>query len=255
MIREMLVNEGPLWDIASYEVPDRDDASYTYNTSKKPSIGHVKTYPKMHRGRHADKETAYKSVATELMKNTADNWHIIVTSDTRNSHEMLKSNAFKTWVASRNIPNDARIIVVSGSPYSYDYETPQWQIVHDIIGHSMYNNYIRFMPRWLKSREHIESILHETLPERSKLGDVGDKGPDVLAAIMLKTFNRKKAKAELMSSMKNNPDRFDISKKNLDIDATSDEIIAEFEEIEKGWIDSFPPGVPTLVSPFGSGDP
>jgi hypothetical protein len=185
IIREELLSEAPpLLDIEPFENPLSQDRSA-------PSIGHLRARsrrPKYRKG-------GYEEIAREIMRDTKDSWVIVTLSDFRYSSQVSESDEFKAWLKEKSYPPGTRILVVAGTPVKGDYKTPDWQIAHDIFGHSIEHEWNRYRyghgAGLDTTIEKVTAALHRLLPKSMQLaksnGD--DIIPDILSAIVLERFD------------------------------------------------------------------
>ena len=91
-------------------------------------------------------------------------------------------------------PN-GKYIVVSFPSFSGDMSSPDWQIVHDVIGHTI-EEYHRHYGTWHKmvyNNDYKRALgdVHSALPKEMQIAtttdavDDEDRGPDIYAAIFL----------------------------------------------------------------------
>ena len=120
LIREILLKETPLIDMPVYPYYSSSDfsISHPFNRSQKGN---------------------YEAKAKELMKNTKDNW-VLMTGPFSFSKPV---EDYEKWIEGKNYPPGTLVIFVDSSPMKGDYDTPIWQIVHDIFGHSILSFFTR----------------------------------------------------------------------------------------------------------------
>ena len=252
LIREMLLHEAPLDHIGGYRDPndpgtDPDDLNAEL---PRPSIAF-------------DMSTSlyFQEHAKVLMKDTTNNWSIITLWDVRDASKIIESIAFEEWFLKQKIPATSRVIVVAGEPFEYDYTTPEWTIVHDIIGHSIARSMsktVAFDRQEAHGRvqgyydwRDVAENVHEVLPKVLQLGGPGDKLPDICGAIFTKPSLREDLvlKVQKYIAVKTgwNPKN---PEENEKIRNEASHITGSlFEDIDK-WGNGFIPGVPTLVEQF-----
>ncbi len=187
IIREELLSESPPGYIDYFENPLSQDTT-------SPSIG----YPRTRSRRPKYRKGGYENIARELMKDIEDNWVVVSLSDFRYAKDVIKTEAFKTWL-NQKYPG-YRVIIAAGRNYKGDIRTPHWQIAHDIIGHSINQiwgryQYDQFIPGDVQAA--AISALHRALPDEMRIAPArgDDTAPDILAAIMLNRFSREEAMA------------------------------------------------------------
>ena len=139
------------------------------------------------------------------------------------------------------------MIVVAGEPFEYDYTTPEWTIVHDIIGHSISSGGIGKSYHW----DTIAEYIHNVLPAHLRLGGLGDQIPDVLGAIFTGAIDRddvdEAVQKYVMEIREWDPGVPEEHKKIRE--KVRDIVERIFEHIEY-WKNSNIPGKPELINPF-----
>lgn len=192
MVREELIREAPLDDIVAY------DARRFGDGEEVPSIAHPRTRPTQKR--YADGK--YTDIARDLMRSAKDNWVIITPSDVRSSHVTVDSPRFKEWLEEkrREHPPGTIFAFVRSGPIPGDYSSPKWQVLHDLIGHTLEELWKRH-PNFNRSnpdiRRELRRELHAVLPRRFKISpsSPSDALPDILTAILLGKLSRESAYA------------------------------------------------------------
>lgn len=179
IIREGLIGEAPLDDIIAYDVNQRQKSERT------PSIAHPRSRSRYKRA----SGRGYMDIARDLMRSTKDNWVIITPSDTGKSALTVKSDGFKEWLAEKRKQHPAGTIFAfsSLSPFGGDFKTPEWSVIHDLLGHSVEASAegpdgarMRMTP------PELLLALHGSLPRELQVSrNKGDLLPDILAAILL----------------------------------------------------------------------
>lgn len=192
MVRSSLIGEAPLDDIITYDVGDRPE--FSWHRNPRPSIAHRETRP--------DPEDLtdekYMGIARDLMSSTRDNWVIVTPSDTRNWHITSNSAKFHDWIKAQRAhhPPGTIFAIATMSPLGGDHNAPEWTIVHDLLGHSIEQNWSRFYGYKFDSVPlEIVGALHDQLPSKYRVSDdVDDQLPDILAAILLGHLTRDQAR-------------------------------------------------------------
>lgn len=234
IIRQAL-REAPLDFIGGYNVPNHPDDS-----KPRPSIAYGKST-----------SLAFYQQAKVLMQNVPDGWAIIALSNVRNASTTIKSESFKGWLLDQGIPESSRVIVIGGAPFEGDFDSPEWVIVHDIIGHSITTGPggggIGGGYYW----DTIAEYIHDVLPAHLRLGGMGDKIPDILGAIFIGQVDRddvdQAVQKYVMELRKWDPGVPEEHKKIRE--EVRDIVERIFEHIEY-WKNSIIPGKPELVNPF-----
>lgn len=250
IVRENLL-ETPLMDILpfknkwEYSVDDLDIG---------PSIGY--NLPSKLKGTEKERRKQFADSAKVLLADSEDNWYIIVLKNVGgNPNSMSKvvdSPEFVQWMSSLNIPKGSKILVPGQTSMSGDFRAPEWQIVHDIIGHSIYDHYMNEIQKKSDVKvnadiinnfddhfsEHVK-ITWTSLPDEFKIAkrDFIDRLPDIFAAIFANKFDKQKA-VEAYKKL----DIFYMPMVEKSIDALY-AIVESFKE-------SVPYDKPTLVYPF-----
>lgn len=175
------LKEGPLDDFAEYSdnpIP------------KAPSVGYgLGTEPFIKR-------------AKEIMSKTGDNWVIITVGDASGLQDKIDGYIFRSWLKKKNYPKGTKIIVAGSTSYEGDYKDPEW-ILHDIIGHSVGDEYVasigeRSISGWLNPytllnykeaeqlRKSVVNSLLQLLPQDMfKAEELFDRVYDIFGAIVM----------------------------------------------------------------------
>jgi hypothetical protein len=245
------LSETPLMDILpfknkwDYSIDDLDIG---------PSIGY-RMASKL-KGPEKERRKQFTDAAKVLLADSEDNWYIIVLKSVGgNPNSMSKvvdSPEFVQWMSSLNIPKGSKILVPAQTRMTGDFLAPEWQIVHDIIGHSIYDHYMNEIQKNSKVKvnadivndfddyfsEHTK-ITWTSLPDEFKIAkrDVIDRLPDIFAAIFANKFDKQKA-VEAYEKL----EIFYMPMVEKSIDALY-KIVDSFKE-------SVPYDKPTLVYPF-----
>ena len=233
IIRSAILREAPLDFIGGYDVPDPAD-----DRGPLPSIAYGKsTSPE------------FRQHAKVLMQNVPDGWAIITLSNVRNARINIRSESFKGWLLDQGIPESSRVIVVGDGALDGDFDSPEWVIVHDIIGHSMSTGLggIGGGYYWDTIAEYIHEILHAHL----RLGEVGDKLPDVLGAIFTGQVDRDDVDGAVQKYvMEIRGWRPRIPEEHEKIRREVRDIVERLFQHIAYWKNSIIPGKPELVTPF-----
>lgn len=200
LIREALLSEVPLDYIVSDEEPPPrrrgGDPSADDRRRFVPSIGH-KTL----------KGPKNRKAAVEYFSKTGESWAIVTLGKTEvdpfnremteTDPDFVDTDAFREKLRSWGIdPESTNVIVVIGVPFKGDYEGVRWNVIHDIVGHSIE---LEISYRWShdikQSDQFINMMVREVwdnLPESSKISgeDPGDLSADILAAIFLGNLSK-----------------------------------------------------------------
>ena len=128
-----------------------------------------------------------------------------------------------------------------------DFDSAEWVIVHDIIGHSISSGGIGGGYYW----DTIAEYIHDVLPAHLRLGGLGDQLPDVLGAIFTGQVDRddvdEAVQKYVMELRRWDPGVPEEHKKIRE--KVRDIVERIFEHIEY-WKNSIVPGKPELINPF-----
>ena len=204
LIREQILSETPLMDIIPYKA-GKPEGNFSSDTS--PSIGY--RLPSKLKGTEKEKRKQFTDAAKVLLADSEDNWYIIVLKYAKLqnrgylSDDIINSPDFKSWTSSLRIPKGSKIIVPVDPNYEGDYLGPEWQIVHDIIGHTTANAYGGGTKEFREGLQHIydfwtrmdESIVWNTLSKEFKISkrNKEDRIPDIYAAIFANKLDKQLA--------------------------------------------------------------
>ena len=239
IIRQAL-REAPLDFIGGYNVPDHPDDSD--NLKPRPSIAYGKSTLPVFR-----QQAAFRQQAKVLMQNVPDGWSIITLSNVRRARAIIMSESFKNWLLEQGVPEGSRVIVVGDEAFEGDFDSAEWVIVHDIIGHSISSGGIGKSYHW----DTIAEYIHNVLPAHLRLGGLGDQIPDVLGAIFTGAIDRddvdEAVQKYVMEIREWDPGVPEEHKKIRE--KVRDIVERIFEHIEY-WKNSIIPGKPELINPF-----
>ena len=255
VIRSNLL-EAPLMDILPFK-NKRDTSSIDSSApsalySAAPSVGYK--LPSRMKGTEQEKRKNFADAAKVFLADSEDNWYIVVLKNVGYyvdlPYDTIKSPEFLQWMSSLNIPKGSKILVVGQRSVTGDYKTPEWQIVHDVIGHtieSYYSQKITLSQRqssvqakiskFLKGYMHMHSMMTwTTLPDEFKIAKSNpeDRMPDIFAAIFANKFNRQKAVSLLNS-----------------VNEPGEELCTALYGLVEEWKKSIPYDEPTVIYPFG----
>jgi hypothetical protein len=250
LIREQILSETPLMDIIPFK-NKRDNSPWADPSA--PSIGY--NLPSKLRGTEKEKRKQFTDAAKVLLADSEDNWYIIVLKNISgnwgSASKVINNSEFDEWVNSLKIPRRSKIIVPAQVNMTRDYLAPEWQIVHDIIGHTIYEYYATNMRKSFSSERDPENSkifdlfenyqsLHElmtwtTLPDEFKISkrNKEDRMPDIFAAIFANKFDKQKAISLLNSA-----------------DEQGEALCNALYKIVEKWKASIPYDKATLVYPF-----
>jgi len=242
--------ETPLMDIYPY----KNRRAPNQFISTVPSVGY--RLPSALKGTTREKRNQFTTAAKVLLADSEDSWYIIVFKNIgyNNYHptEIVESPEFLQWMNSLNIPKGSKILVVGQGRIKGDYLAPEWQIAHDIIGHTILQHYRENMKgnfeiegyeeifnSFENSEEEHLNITWMSLPSEFKISkrNPNDRLPDILAAVFANKFNKQKA-VELYRNL----NIFNMEDVNNSLDA--------LYKIVESWKMSIPYDTPTIVNPF-----
>ena len=190
-VNEELLNEVPLED---FGYVDRGLGSKSSRESS--SVGYEKS-----------QDPAYKDKVVKFFDKTRDPWYIIflkTTPDLPKNFEKIgedgESGIFKKIKQMQEENNwnpNGKYIVVSFRSFSGDMSSPDWQIVHDVIGHTIEEYHRHSYGTWHKvryNRDYKRALrdVHSALPKEMQIAAAPeveldptgeDRGPDIYAAI------------------------------------------------------------------------
>lgn len=236
IVRENLL-ETPLMDILPFKNTCNATTSYSSDSVSAPSIGY--RIPSKIKGSELDRRKQFADSAKVLLADSEDNWYIIVLKnvgqDMYLASDTVKSPEFVQWMSSLNIPKRSKILVVGRASFEGDYLAPEWQIVHDIIGHTIDSYYIPDI-KFFKGYQKLHSeVTWTTLPNEFKIAkkNIDDRLPDIFAAIFANKFDREKAVSLLNS-----------------INEPGEELCDALYNIVELWKMSIPYDKPTIIYPF-----
>jgi hypothetical protein len=194
-VNEELLNEVPLED---FGYVDRDYPKYD-NDSNDPRRGSSVGYK-------LSTDPAYKDQAIKFFDQTKDLWYIVFLKTTFDSPYNFKKieegdeeglyEIVKQMQKDNNWNPNGKYIVVSFPPFGdIDESSPAWQIVHDIIGHTIETKNssrirtIQELPDDEDEDKYPDSLnaIWSSLPAEMQISemDEGDRIPDILGAIFL----------------------------------------------------------------------
>lgn len=238
-----------------------------------PSVGY--NIPQTRGKTEAESFEDFETTAKVLMSDTEDNFIIVTKPHVgyTNIEEEILAEISRRGI--KMTPN-TRILVVESTPfnddYVVDYDTPDWVVAHDIIGHSIENFFMEKYyndlnlqvkkPKYLSDLKfmfygiikEIAPALHLTAisPEmRMSKNNKEDMLPDIFSAILLKKFDIVAVSRVIQNYMSQKypggkeitPDyEREINFKDLDV-------LDMLLEVPSEWVKSLRPGINTVI-PF-----
>ena len=190
LIREMLLKETPLIDMPVYPNSSPDIS--------RVSVSHPAT---------RSTKGNYEAKAKELMKNTKDNW-VLITGNTNTNNFSKSSEDYEKWIEGKNYPPGTLVIFVDSPPMEGDSNTPIWQIVHDVFGHSIQNLFVQSFDKEINDMgvaeeigEEVAQFMMTLLPKEYQIvwnsEFASDALPTVLGAIFTEKLKRQRVNAAL----------------------------------------------------------
>ena len=195
-----------------------------------------------------------------MLADSYDNWYVIVLRDAGDAeseeesyvHNVVESDEFKKWISSLNIPKGSKIIIPSSNRILFDYLAPEWQIVHDIIGHSILKHQ-KFKLWYELSSIDDCSLFHrevvwETLPDEFKISkrNKQDRLPDIFAAIFANKFDKQKA----ILAIEDSKQKYAKYVTCTFTKRSTEEIVDDLEKAVHKFVSSIPFDKPTVVEAF-----
>jgi len=265
-VNEAVLSEVPLKDIGRIprsEYDPRDHQDYVKDKTRS-AIGYEQS---------GDEQ--YRQKAIKMFSKTDEPWYIVLPEELGSGRE---KGPIRDWIKSKikkgEWDSDGRYIAVTSQSYDGDNKTVEWQIAHDIIGHSIESENISPLLRWgitflnknspdylspgLEGREIVTviapTLLYLALPENLKTAmdtNPEDVLPDILAAVFFK---------ELTMESIANIDFEKIDKKILSpyhgfinkevLNSLAKESLRTYMSVVNKWKRGFAPGEIRFVSPF-----
>lgn len=219
IIREELLNETPFDQfITPSEPPVTPSYKKQPNYKQHPSIAHPLTRSKEQKY----EGEKYIDVVKDLMRNTKDNWVIITPNDVRD-RARLGTDEFNEWLRIEKERRPGTIFAFAASmPLPGDENTPQWAVVHDLLGHTLDEFWQRHGGRRREKaipESKIVSQLHRVLPIKYRMSyESGDMMPDVLAGILLGALTHDRAREVVGEEFQNSATDEEIAEAQEHVD-------------------------------------
>lgn len=187
-VSEELISEVPLADFG-YDHELRSKVSISGRRS--PSVGYEQS-----------QDPTYKDKVVKFFDKTNDLWYIIFLKTTPSRPKIEKIGEgdkdglyerIKQMQTKNKWDPKGKYIVVSFPPFDDDESSPDWQVVHDIIGHTIERYHQASYGTWHKVvdnpgyRRELRDV-HGALPKEMQIAtdaEQEDYGPDIYAAIFL----------------------------------------------------------------------
>ena len=255
LVKEMILSETPLMDIYPYK------GGSVPNDPTAPSIGYK--IPKRIKGSESERRKKFTDEAKVLLADSKDRWYIIVLknaaslfSNTNHAERIVNSKEFDSWIKSLNIPKGSKIIIPNDINVGGDNLDSKWQIVHDVIGHSITRKALlrsgasgELNKEYLSWRYFPEEIFLHAISDEFKISNVErDRYPDIFAAIFANKFDKKIAEEKLSDYLSS----FTLSKQDPLYGMTAKQIIDAMYRNVEDFVKSIPFDKPTLIDTFGN---
>lgn len=233
-----------------------------------PSIGYK--IPRPRGETEAQSFENFETAAKVLMSDTEDNFIIVTKPDVTYDYG---KEAILAEISRRGIKMtpDTRILLIESVSLDGDYNTPDWVVAHDIIGHTIENFFMKKYsnelslqtetnPDYLSSLkfmfyeifEGITPALHSSVisPEmRMSSQNKSDMAPDIFSAILLKKFDTAAASKVIQKYMSQNyPDGKEITPEyEREINFNNLDVLDMLLEVPSRWVKSLKPGINSIA--------
>lgn len=233
-----------------------------------PSIGYK--IPQYRGETEAQSFENFETAAKVLMSDTEDNFIIVTKPDITHDYG---EEAIMAEISRRGIKMtpDTRILLIESVSLDGDYNTPNWVVAHDIIGHTIENFFIKKYsnelslqtetnPDYLSDLKfmfydifrRITPALHSSAisPEmRMSSQNRLDMSPDIFSAILLKKFDTAEALKVIQKYMlQNYPDGKEITPDHeRDINFKDLDVLDMLLEVPSRWVKSLKPGINSIA--------
>jgi hypothetical protein len=189
-----------------------------------------------------EKDPDFLAKATSYFESRKDSWAIIVQRD---GGVFPVFPEVEAYVAATPKLRRSKIIVVASEAMDGDESAPEWVVIHDIIGHSISNQFERRELSGSKAR-----AFHKALSPKYQISpDASDLEPDLYAAIFFhaepKDWVQQAAalySAEYYGTHRPSTEEID------DIRSVFQELYDHMLEDVARWTSGFKPGVPRKIS-------
>lgn len=207
----------------------------------------------------------HRKSAQEYFDKIQDNWDIIPVSDVDDIHNYVHTREFLDEIERRNYPSGTKILVISSTPMEGDFDTPDWVIKHDIIGHTIskfqvtgqfdevevankISAFIRERDGWLASQDawylgtrepHISDGIYNMLPKDLRRGGPDDVVPDIYAGIFFDEITQEWLASVVYDFLRQ---KFSDVPVSLIRDVSNRHAVSLFRDVAK-WKESMKPGV------------
>ena len=233
-----------------------------------PSIGYK--IPRSRGETEAQSFENFETAAKVLMSDTEDNFIIVTKPDITHDYG---EEAIMAEISRRGIKMtpDTRILLIESVSLDGDYNTPDWVVAHDIIGHTIENFFIKKYsielslqtetnPDYLTDLKfmfydivrRITPALHSSAisPEmRMSSQNKLDMSPDIFSAILLKKFDTAAASKVIQKYMSQNyPDGKEITPEHeREINFNDLDVLDMLLEVPSRWVKSLKPGINSIA--------
>jgi len=211
----------------------------------------------------------FEKRAKVLMSDTKDNFIIVTNEDVARvqSEEEIMKEIIRRGI---RVTPDTKILVILSEPLEGDYDSPDWVVAHDIIGHSIENYAKKMFYLNVYSKQKRAQILMSNLnlmlydiidkvaPEIHKAAlapemmmsskNNRDMLPDIFAAILLKKFDKDEASRVIQKFMEDKyPGGKEITDEyERDINFNHRRVLNMLLRIPSNWVKSLKPGINEL---------
>jgi len=266
ILKESALLETPLDGYFSMPA-DRKKEPSRLNPGRGTSVGY--RIPRKPSQTEAESAEDFEKRAKVLMSDTEDNFIIVTNEDVTRvqSEEEIMKEIIRRGI---RVTPDTKILVILSEPLEGDYDTPDWVVAHDIIGHSI-ENYAkeRFYLNVYSKKKRAQilmsdlnlmlyDIIDTVAPEIHKAAlapemmmsskNNRDMLPDIFAAILLKKFDKDAAARVIQEFME---DKYPGGKEitddyERDINFNYEDVLNMLLRMPSDWVKSLNPGINEL---------
>jgi len=266
ILKESALLEGPL-DGFVWMSADRKKEPSQRNRGWGTSVGYrIPIKPSETEAKSAED---FEKRAKVLMSDTKDNFIIVTNEDVARvqSEEEIMKEIIRRGI---RVTPDTKILVILSEPLEGDYDSPDWVVAHDIIGHSIENYakerfYLNVYSKQKRAQILMSNlnlmfydIIDKVAPEIHKAAlapemmmsskNNRDMLPDIFAAILLKKFDEVAASGVIEKFMEDKyPDGKEITNEyERDINFNHKDVLNMLLRIPSNWVKSLKPGINEL---------
>jgi hypothetical protein len=184
-----------------------------------------------------ERQKSFLGEATKFFESRKDSWAIVVLSGPQ-----VKVSDVEDYVSENPKLKRSKIIVVRDSGQSGDFTSPDWVILHDIIGHSI------ALHSKHRHEEYLSYYTHKSLPREFQLSENSqDLYPDIYAAIFFHSDLRDLASKAARTYAKETFVPEQEAAKAALYESNFEEFLRDMMQDVANWTSKFKPGVPRLV--------